>query len=107
MALIWAEDYNIHITNFCRITTCNDRRINRVHLTFSLYTKEFNTTAFIHLHIYDVYVNIILCRNLNIASMKLFPQSDLLRYQRVYNSNIVLYKESPTTQLMRLDSDRK
>jgi methionine synthase II (cobalamin-independent) len=83
LVLIWAEDYNIQITNFCRITTCNDRRINRVHLTFSLYTKEFNTTAFIHLHIYDVYVNIILCRNLNIASTKLFPQSDLLRYQRV------------------------
>ena len=28
----WEGDYNIQITNFCRITTCNERRINRVHL---------------------------------------------------------------------------
>ena len=54
--------------NFCRITTCNERRINRVHLTFSLHTncqnrpcgKELNTTAFVNLHIYNVYINIIL-----------------------------------------------
>ena len=86
-----AEDYNIQITNFCRITTCNERRINRVHLAFSLYTdcqnrpcgKELNTAAFVNLHIYNVYVNIILWRNLNIVTTKLFPQSDLLRYQRV------------------------
>ena len=66
----WAGDYNIQITNFCLITTCNQRRINRVHLKISLYTnyqnrpcgKEFNTTAFVNLHIYmyNVYVNIIL-----------------------------------------------
>jgi hypothetical protein len=63
----------------------------RVHLTFSLYTncqnrpcgKEFNTTAFVNLLICNVNVNIILWRNLNIVFMKLFPQSDLLRYQRV------------------------
>jgi hypothetical protein len=87
----WAGDYSIQITNFCRITTCNERRINRVHLNISLYNncqnrpcgKEFNTTAFVNLHIYNVYVNIILWRNLNILSTKLFPQSDLLRYQRV------------------------
>jgi hypothetical protein len=87
----WAGDYNIQITNFCHITSCNERRINRVHLNFSLYTncqnrscgKEFNTTAYVNLHIYNVYVNIILWRNLNIVSTKLFPQSDLLRYQRV------------------------
>ena len=71
LALIWvgwAGDYNIQITNFCLITTCNQRRINRVHLKISLYTnyqnrpcgKEFNTTAFVNLHIYNVYVNIIL-----------------------------------------------
>jgi hypothetical protein len=62
--------YNIQLTNFCRITTCNERRINRVHLTFSLHTnyqnrpcgKELNTTAFVNLHIYNVYVNIILWR---------------------------------------------
>jgi hypothetical protein len=87
----WEGDYNIQITNLCRITTCNERRINRVHLKFSLYSncqnrpcgKEFNITAFVNLHIYNVYVNIILRRNLNIVSTKLFPQSDLLRYQRV------------------------
>ena len=85
----WAGDYNIQRTNFCRITTCNERCIK--HLTFSLYTncqnrpcgKEFNTTAFVNLLICNVNVNIILWRNLNIVSMKLFPQSDLLRYQRV------------------------
>jgi hypothetical protein len=78
-------------TNICRITTCNERCINRVHLTFSLYAncqnrpcgKEFNTTAFVNLLICNVNVNIILWRNLNIVFMKLFPQSDLLRYQRV------------------------
>jgi hypothetical protein len=87
----WAGDYNIQITNLCCITTCNERLINRVHLTFSLYTncqnrscgKELNNTAYVNLHIYNVYVNIILWRNLNIVSTKLFPQSDLLRYQRV------------------------
>jgi hypothetical protein len=55
-------------TNICRITTCNERCINRVHLTFSLYTncqnrpcgKEFNTTAFVNLLICNVNVNIIL-----------------------------------------------
>ena len=64
LVLIWAEDYNIQITNFCRITTCNQRRINRVHPTISLYTncqnrpcgKEFKITAFVNLHIYKVYV---------------------------------------------------
>ena len=87
----WAGDYNIQITNFRRITTCKERRINRVNLKFSLYTncqnrpcgKEINTTAFVNSHIYNIYVNIILWRNLNIVSTKLFPQSDLLRYQRV------------------------
>jgi hypothetical protein len=34
---------------------------------------EFYTTAFVNLHIYNVYVNIILWRNLNIVSTKLFP----------------------------------
>ena len=70
----WAGVYNIQRTNFCRITTCNERCINRVHLTFSLYTncqnrpcgKEFNTTAFVNLLICNVNVNIILWRNLNI-----------------------------------------
>jgi hypothetical protein len=87
----WAGDYNIQRTNFCHITTCNERCINRVHLTFSLYTncqnrpcgKEFNTTAFVNLLICNVNVNIKLWRNLNIASMKLFPQGGLLRYHRV------------------------
>jgi hypothetical protein len=87
----WAGDFNIQRTNFCRITTCNERCINRVHLTSSLYTicqnrpcgKEFNTTAFVNLLICNVNVNIIMWINLNIVSMKLFPQSDLLRYQRV------------------------
>jgi hypothetical protein len=58
-------DYNIQRTNFCRITTCNERCINRVHLTFSLYTncqnrpciKEFNTTTFVNLLICNVNVN--------------------------------------------------
>ena len=70
LELIWVDGrrgYSIQITNMCRITTCNERRINRVHLIISLYTnypnrpcgKEFNTTAFVNLHIYDVYVNII------------------------------------------------
>jgi hypothetical protein len=35
----WAGDYNIQSTNFCRIAACNERCINRVHLTFSLYTN--------------------------------------------------------------------
>jgi hypothetical protein len=47
---------------FCRITTCDEGCINRVHLTFSLYTnrqnrpcgKEFNTTAFVNLFICNV-----------------------------------------------------
>jgi hypothetical protein len=49
--------YSEQSTNICRITTCNERCINRVHLTFSVYTncqnrpcgKEFNTTAFVNL----------------------------------------------------------
>jgi hypothetical protein len=49
----WVSIFSEQSTNICRITTCNERRINRVHLTFSLYTncqnrpcgKEFNTTA--------------------------------------------------------------
>jgi hypothetical protein len=47
--------------------------------------REFNTTALVNLLICNVNVNIILWRNINIVSMKLFPQSDLdlLRYQRV------------------------
>jgi ABC-type transport system involved in multi-copper enzyme maturation permease subunit len=69
----------------------NERCINRVHLTFSLYTncqnrpcgKEFNTTAFGNLLICNVTVNIILLRNLNIVSMKLFPHSDLLHTNRL------------------------
>jgi hypothetical protein len=68
-------------TNICRITTCNKRCINRVHLTFSLYTKcqnrpcgkEFNTIAFVNLLICNVNVNVILWRNLNVVFMKLFP----------------------------------
>ena len=59
----WMGGYYIQITNFCRITTCNERQINRVHLKCSLYTncqnrpcgKEFNTTAFVNLHNYNVY----------------------------------------------------
>jgi hypothetical protein len=82
----WAGDFNIQRTDCCRITTCNELRINRVHLTFFLYTncqnrpcgKEFNTTAFVNLLICNVNVNIILWRNLNIVSTKLFPQSDCL-----------------------------
>ena len=50
----WASIFSEQSRNICRITTCNDRCINRVDLTFSLYTncqsrpcgKEFNTTAF-------------------------------------------------------------
>jgi hypothetical protein len=61
--------------------------VAKVHLKFSLYTncqnrpcgKKFNTIACANLHIYNVYVNIILWRNLNIVSTKLFPQSDLLK----------------------------
>jgi hypothetical protein len=90
----WTEDYNIQITNLfrhVRITTCNERAINRVHITFSLNTncqnrscgKKFNTTAFVNLHIYNVCVNFILSINLNIVSRKLFSQSDLLRYRRI------------------------
>ena len=93
----WAWNYNIQITNICLTTTCIERRINRVHLTFSLYTnyqnrpcgKEFNTTALVNLHIYNVYENIILWRNLNIVSTKLFPQSDLLRYINEYKIQIL------------------
>ena len=87
----WVSIFSEQRTNICRITTCNERCINRVHLTFSLYTncqnrpcgKEFNTTAFVNLLICNVNVTIVLWRNLNIVFMKLFPQSDLLRYQRV------------------------
>jgi hypothetical protein len=87
----WASIFSEQSTNIYRITICNERCINRIHLTFSLYTncqnrpcgKEFNTTAFVNLLICNVNVNIILWRNLNIVSTKLFPQSDLLRYQRV------------------------
>ena len=86
-----ASVFSEQSTNICRITTCNERCINRVYLTFSLYAncqnhpcgKEFNTTAFVNLLTCIVNVNIILWRNLNIVSMKLFPQSDLLCYQRV------------------------
>jgi hypothetical protein len=35
----WLGDYNIQRTDLCRITTCNERRINRVHLKSSLYTN--------------------------------------------------------------------
>jgi hypothetical protein len=80
----WASNFSEQSTNICRITTCNERCINRVHLTFSLYTncqnrpcgKELNTTAFVNLLICNVNVTIILWINLNIVSMKLFPQSD-------------------------------
>ena len=83
----WAKHEHLSYYNLER--TC----INRVHLIFSLYTncqnrprgKEFNTTAFANLRICNVNVNIILWRNLNIVSTKLFSQSDLLRYQQVYN----------------------
>jgi hypothetical protein len=35
--------------------TCNERRINQTHLSFSLYTKcQINTTAFANLHINNV-----------------------------------------------------
>jgi hypothetical protein len=79
---LWASIFSEQSTNICRITTCNERCINRVHLTFSLYAncqnrpcgKEFNTTAFVNLLICNVNVYIILWRNLNIISMKLFPQ---------------------------------
>jgi hypothetical protein len=88
-------------TNICRITTCNERCINRVHLTVSLYTncqnrpcgKEFNTTAFVNLLICNVNVNIILWRILNIVFMKLFPQSDspwLLISATLNNKKIVI-----------------
>jgi hypothetical protein len=58
----WASIFSEQSTNICRITTCNECCINRVHLTFSLYTncqnrpcgKEFNTTAF---------VNLLICNN--------------------------------------------
>jgi hypothetical protein len=89
----WAVTITSKSRTFVVLLLCNERGINRVHLTFSLFLytncqnrpcgKEFNTTAFVNLEIYDVYVNIILWRNLNIVSTKLFPQSDLLRYQWV------------------------
>ena len=95
----WARagDYNIQITNICRITTCSERSINRVHLTFSLYTncqnrpcgKDVNTTAFVYLHIYYVYVNIILWRNLNIVFTKVFSHSD-----NEYTIQILYYKKN-------------
>jgi hypothetical protein len=59
----WASIFSEQSTNICRITTCNERCINRVHITFSLYTtncqnrpcgKEFNTTAFVNLLICNV-----------------------------------------------------
>jgi hypothetical protein len=53
--------------------------------------KEFNTTAFVNLHIYDVYVHIILWRNLNIVSTKLFPQSDLFFFTCFAASGNELY----------------
>jgi hypothetical protein len=82
---IYTSSWNsFGITNFWRIITCNERRINRVHLKLSLYIytncqnrpfgKEFITTAFVNLHIYYVDVNIILWRNLNISSTTLFPE---------------------------------
>jgi hypothetical protein len=48
------------------VETCNERCINRVHLTFYLYTncqnrpcgKQFNTTAFVNLLICNVNVHI-------------------------------------------------
>jgi hypothetical protein len=81
----WAKHEHLSYYNLER--TC----INRVHLTFSLHAnwqnrpceKEFNTTAFVNLRICNVNINIILWRNLNILSMKVFPQSYLLRYQRI------------------------
>jgi hypothetical protein len=40
--------------------TCNERRINQTHLTFSLYTEcQINTTAFPNLHINNVDVSCI------------------------------------------------
>jgi hypothetical protein len=35
----WLGDYKIQSTDFYRIATCNERRINRVHLKSSLYTN--------------------------------------------------------------------
>jgi hypothetical protein len=69
MNIIWKQKWAYNwIVTFCPITTCNERCINRVHLTFSLYTncqnrpfgKEFNTTAFVNLLICNVNVNIII-----------------------------------------------
>ena len=63
MVLIWIEgDYDIQSTHFCLNT--REKRINRARLKFSLYTncqnracgKEFSTTTFANLHIYNVYV---------------------------------------------------
>ena len=73
-----------------------------VALIFSLYTncpnrscgKKFNITAFVNLHIYNVYVNFIPWRNLHIVSTKLFRQSDLLRINE-YKIQILYYKKNP------------
>ena len=74
LALIWVDGRGTVTSKsrtFVVLLLCNERRINRVYLKFSLFLytncqnrrcgKEFNTTAFFNLHIYDVYVNIILC----------------------------------------------
>jgi hypothetical protein len=45
--------------------TCNERRINQTHLTFSLYTKcQINTTAFPNLHINNVDVKHYNCEEI-------------------------------------------
>ena len=75
----------------------NERIINRVHLKFSLYTncqnrscgKDINTTAFVYLYIYYVYVNFILWRNLNIVSTKLFSE-----WLNEYTIQILYYKKN-------------
>jgi hypothetical protein len=57
----WAGDFNIQRTNFCRITTCNERCINRVHLTFSLYTNCQNRPC--EILFITQYLNFILVDN--------------------------------------------
>jgi hypothetical protein len=63
----WAGDFNIQRTNFCRITTCNERCINRVHLTFSLYlrseTREKNNRHCrkYKIHIYEFWRVFLTC----------------------------------------------
>ena len=71
----WREG-GLNTQQLCLITTCNERRINRAHIAIlyiltakSSVRKIIQWSSCTNLHIYNVYVNIILWRNLNFKTL--------------------------------------